>query len=99
MSTALVPTIRIAAALIDDDSGRMLLVRKAGTPWFMQAGGKIEPGETPFRSRPGCGPSRPACHQTPFSRLASSVTTRRHSIRTKSVPISASRNSRSPEKA
>jgi len=50
MSTAPVPTIRIAAALIDDDSGRMLLVRKAGTPWFMQAGGKIEPGETPFRA-------------------------------------------------
>jgi 8-oxo-dGTP diphosphatase len=50
MSTAPAPTIRIAAALIDDDSGRMLLVRKAGTPWFMQAGGKIEPGETPFRA-------------------------------------------------
>jgi 8-oxo-dGTP diphosphatase len=38
-------TIRIAAALIDDDSGRLLLVRKTGTPWFMQAGGKIEKGE------------------------------------------------------
>ena len=41
-------TIRIAAALIDDDDGRLLLVRKAGTQWFMQAGGKIEPGETPL---------------------------------------------------
>jgi len=40
-------TIRIAAALIDDDAGRLLLVRKAGTKWFMQAGGKIEDGETP----------------------------------------------------
>ena len=40
-------TIRIAAALIDDDQGRLLLVRKSGTPWFMQAGGKIERGEAP----------------------------------------------------
>ena len=39
-------TIRIAAALIDDDAGRLLLVRKAGTQWFMQAGGKIEDGES-----------------------------------------------------
>lgn len=39
-------TIRIAAALIDDDAGRLLLVRKTGTRWFMQAGGKIEPGES-----------------------------------------------------
>jgi 8-oxo-dGTP diphosphatase len=38
--------IRIAAALIDDGAGRLLLVRKAGTTAFMQAGGKIEPGET-----------------------------------------------------
>jgi 8-oxo-dGTP diphosphatase len=37
--------IRIAAALIDDGAGRLLLVRKAGTTAFMQAGGKIEPGE------------------------------------------------------
>jgi 8-oxo-dGTP diphosphatase len=41
-------TIRIAAALIDDEMGRLLLVRKAGTRWFMQAGGKIESGETPI---------------------------------------------------
>jgi 8-oxo-dGTP diphosphatase len=39
-------TIRIAAALIDDGNGRLLLVRKAGTRWFMQPGGKIEPGES-----------------------------------------------------
>ncbi|MBH5321316.1 NUDIX hydrolase [Aurantiacibacter sediminis] len=38
--------ITIAAALIDDDKGRLLLVRKRNTKWFMQAGGKIEPGET-----------------------------------------------------
>jgi len=41
-------TIRIAAALIDDGMGRLLLVRKAGTQWFMQAGGKIEDGESPW---------------------------------------------------
>lgn len=40
--------IRIAAALIDDGGGRTLLVRKAGTKWFMQAGGKIEAGESPI---------------------------------------------------
>lgn len=42
------PPIRIAAALIDDGAGRMLLVRKAGTSAYMQAGGKIEPGEAPL---------------------------------------------------
>lgn len=41
-------TIRIAAALINDEKGRLLLVRKVGTEWFMQAGGKIESGETPL---------------------------------------------------
>jgi 8-oxo-dGTP diphosphatase len=39
-------TIHIAAALIEDDQKRLLLVRKAGTQWFMQAGGKIEQGES-----------------------------------------------------
>lgn len=39
--------IRVAAALIEDGAGRLLLVRKAGTSCFMQAGGKIEPGEDP----------------------------------------------------
>lgn len=41
------PVLRIAAALIEDGAGRLLLVRKAGTSCFMQAGGKIEPGEDP----------------------------------------------------
>jgi 8-oxo-dGTP pyrophosphatase MutT (NUDIX family) len=41
-------TIWIAAALIEDGEGRLLLVRKAGTEWFMQAGGKIEDGESPL---------------------------------------------------
>ena len=38
-------TIHIAAAIIMDDKGRLLLVRKRGTVYFMQPGGKIEPGE------------------------------------------------------
>lgn len=46
----LMPPIRIAAALIDDGAGRMLLVRKAGTSAYMQAGGKIEPGEAPINA-------------------------------------------------
>lgn len=41
------PTIRISAAVITDDTGRYLLVRKRDTTAFMQAGGKIEPGEHP----------------------------------------------------
>jgi 8-oxo-dGTP pyrophosphatase MutT (NUDIX family) len=43
-------TICIAAALIDDGRGRVFLVRKRGTLAFMQAGGKIDPGETPFEA-------------------------------------------------
>jgi 8-oxo-dGTP diphosphatase len=37
--------IRIVAALIRDDSGRVLLVRKRGTTAFMQPGGKRDGGE------------------------------------------------------
>lgn len=40
------PVIRIAAALILDDEGRALLVRKRGTDAYMQAGGKLGAGET-----------------------------------------------------
>ncbi|MBC7589852.1 MAG: NUDIX domain-containing protein [Salinibacterium sp.] len=41
------PTVlRVAAAIITDVSGRTLLVRKKGTSSFMQAGGKIERGES-----------------------------------------------------
>jgi 8-oxo-dGTP diphosphatase len=47
---AVAEPIRIAAALIDDGGGRLLLVRKRGTSAFMQAGGKIDPGETPFEA-------------------------------------------------
>lgn len=39
--------IRIAAALIFDDAGHVLVVRKRGASVFMQPGGKIEPNETP----------------------------------------------------
>lgn len=42
--------IRIAAALIENGRGEMLLVRKAGTRAFMQAGGKIEPHEQPIEA-------------------------------------------------
>ncbi|TPO01016.1 NUDIX domain-containing protein [Mesorhizobium sp. B1-1-5] len=45
--TARARTIRIAAAVIRDDGGRLFLVRKRGTTAFMQAGGKIGPGELP----------------------------------------------------
>ena len=38
-------TIKVVAALICDDSGRVLLVRKRGTAAFMQPGGKRDPGE------------------------------------------------------
>jgi 8-oxo-dGTP diphosphatase len=41
------PVIRIAAAVIIDGGGRILLVRKQGTTAFMQPGGKLEPGEQP----------------------------------------------------
>jgi len=39
------PSIKVAAALILDAHGRTLLVRKRGTDYFMQAGGKIEGNE------------------------------------------------------
>lgn len=39
--------IHIAAAVMMDDKGRLLLVRKKGTAYFMQPGGKIEPEEDP----------------------------------------------------
>jgi len=39
--------IYVSAAVIRDEEGRLLLVRKRGTTAFMQPGGKPEPGETP----------------------------------------------------
>jgi 8-oxo-dGTP diphosphatase len=38
--------IRIVAALVQDDSRRVLLVRKKGTRAFMQPGGKLEHSES-----------------------------------------------------
>jgi 8-oxo-dGTP diphosphatase len=37
--------IKVVAALISDEAGRVLLVRKRGTAAFMQPGGKRDPGE------------------------------------------------------
>ncbi|KJL24381.1 NUDIX hydrolase [Microbacterium foliorum] len=44
------PDIRVSAAVIVDDAGRVLVVRKHGTTRFMQPGGKPEPGETPAQT-------------------------------------------------
>ena len=38
--------LSIVAALIRDEAGRVLLVRKRGTAAFMQPGGKIDAGES-----------------------------------------------------
>ena len=38
-------TIKVVAALIRDETGRVLLVRKRGTSAFMQPGGKLDAGE------------------------------------------------------
>lgn len=43
-------TIRIAAACLLDQAGRLLLVRKRGTQAFMLPGGKHEPGETSLQA-------------------------------------------------
>jgi 8-oxo-dGTP pyrophosphatase MutT (NUDIX family) len=40
--------LHIAAAVIFSVDSKTLLVRKRGSPFFMQAGGKIEPGEQPL---------------------------------------------------
>jgi len=40
------PPIRIAAAIICDGEGRVLLVRKRDTNFFMQPGGKLDDRET-----------------------------------------------------
>ncbi|MBO1038623.1 NUDIX hydrolase [Brucella pituitosa] len=40
-------TILIAAAIVRDEAGRFLLVRKRGSEIFFQPGGKIDVGEQP----------------------------------------------------
>lgn len=39
--------IPIAAAIVSNEAGHVLVVRKRGSSVFMQPGGKIEPNETP----------------------------------------------------
>ncbi|SDG88514.1 8-oxo-dGTP pyrophosphatase MutT, NUDIX family [Pseudomonas flavescens] len=43
-------TLHIAAALLFDAAGRLLLVRKRGTGMFMLPGGKSDKGETPMQT-------------------------------------------------
>ena len=38
--------LKIAAAVVSDPDGRLLLVRKHNTSFYMQPGGKIDAGET-----------------------------------------------------
>ena len=42
--------LKIATACLFDDDGRILVVRKRGTRFFMLPGGKIEPEETPLQA-------------------------------------------------
>jgi len=42
--------LHIAAAVLLDEHRRMLVVKKHGSPYFMQPGGKIEPGESPIEA-------------------------------------------------
>jgi 8-oxo-dGTP diphosphatase len=46
MSAGTVDLIPIVAALVCDDRGRVLLVRKRGTRAFMQPGGKLQASES-----------------------------------------------------
>jgi 8-oxo-dGTP diphosphatase len=42
--------IRTVAAVIRNEQGEILLVRKQGSDTFIQPGGKFEPGETPRKA-------------------------------------------------
>lgn len=44
------PTLTISIACLFDESGRVLVVRKRGSSYFMLPGGKSEPGETPIQT-------------------------------------------------
>ena len=44
------PDIHVSAAVIHDESGRVLVVRKQGTTAFMRPGGKPEAGENPAQT-------------------------------------------------
>ena len=43
-------TIFLASAMITNANGALLTVRKKGSIYYMMAGGKIEPGETPLEA-------------------------------------------------
>lgn len=47
MSESTAPDFVVAAVVMRDADGRILVVRKRGTSRFMLPGGKIEPGESP----------------------------------------------------
>ncbi|WP_338372018.1 NUDIX domain-containing protein, partial [Enterococcus faecium] len=44
------PDIHVSAAVIVDEAGRVLVVRKPGTTLFRQPGGKPESGESPAQT-------------------------------------------------
>ena len=46
MSANAANVLEIAAAVVSDPEGRLLLVRKHNTSFYMQPGGKIDAGET-----------------------------------------------------
>lgn len=50
MTAAALPPFETVAAVISDDQGRVLLVRKRGSACFIQPGGKREPGETALQT-------------------------------------------------
>ncbi len=50
LSQSTTTQIVVAAALIQNATGELLLVRKRGTDCFMLPGGKIEPGEMPVQT-------------------------------------------------
>ena len=60
-------TIRIVAALIRDDAGRVLLVRKRGTTAFMQPGGKRDAGEDDIAALSREIAEELGCHLVPAS--------------------------------
>jgi 8-oxo-dGTP diphosphatase len=60
-------TIKIVAALIRDDAGRVLLVRKRGTTAFMQPGGKRDPGEDDISALSREIAEELGCHLVPAS--------------------------------
>ena len=50
MNFSTAPDFVVAAVVIRDEDGRILVVRKRGTQRFMLPGGKIETGESPDRT-------------------------------------------------